>query len=245
MQCRDIGAVIFDMDGTLVDSEPLSLRAMRIALEHRGGSIEELEAASFHGLTWDTIGDRLLEHVPDGCEPITSRELQATFHRLHLEEPPPLIPGSREALVSAQRRLPTAICTSSQRESLQNLVKRVDLPEILPQSVCAEDCTRSKPDPQGYLLTASKLRVSPQRCLVFEDSVSGVTAARAAGMYVIAITACSPVASEVARAAHTYLNNFEELPADLFDKLSAWIGNDGWLAPNMESRRRPTLRRPI
>jgi HAD superfamily hydrolase (TIGR01509 family) len=219
MRFREIEAVFFDMDGTLVDSEPLTMRAVEKALLHRGISMGNLDAGSFHGVTWASIATRLLESLPDGSEPITAAELQENFHHLHQEEPPPLISGSHEALLTAYAQLPTGICTSSNRQSLQGLLNRVGLPELLDRSVCAEDCTRSKPDPQGYLLAASRLGVSPKQCLVFEDSVPGVQAARSAGMQVIAVVGCSFAPVEVAAAAHHSINDYTELPPAFFEEI--------------------------
>ena len=225
MRFREIEAVVFDMDGTLVDSEPLTLRAIERAFEKRGVSKENLHAGSFHGVTWASIATRLLESMHDGGESITATELQENFHHLHQEEPPPLVPGALQALLAAKGRLPVAICTSSNRQSLQDLLSRVDLPELLDKSVCAEDCTRSKPDPQGYLLAASRLGVSPKHCLVFEDSVPGVQAARSAGMQVISVVGCSFAPVEVAAAAHDSINDYTELPPGFFEEICRLVGD--------------------
>ena len=217
---RGMGAVVFDMDGTLVDSEPFTMRAIAGALEQRGCSAAGLKAESFHGVTWQAIATVLLERFPNLPEPITPAELQATFHQLHRDEPPSLIEGAHQALLAARSLLPTAICTSSSRESLQDFVHRLKIPELMRKSVCGDDCTRSKPDPQGYLLVASRLGVSPERCLVFEDSVAGVNAARAAGMYVVAVTGRSSNGSAVSDAAHEAIGNYSQLPSDFFQGIS-------------------------
>jgi len=219
MMPRDIGAVIFDMDGTLVDSEPFTMRAIDAALKRRGRSADGLSESAFHGVTWSYIAGRLNDRYADLAEPITDSELVAMFHRLHIEEPPALVPGAHEALLAAMAALPTAICTSSVRESLTEFLKRLNVPELAAKSVCADDCTRSKPDPQGYLLAASRLRVAPDRCLVFEDSVAGVQAARAAGMHVIAVTGCASDPSGATQAAHQPIGDYTALASDFFESI--------------------------
>lgn len=214
-----IDAVLFDMDGTLVDSEPLSWRAIQKALEKRGLSRDELEAASFHGVTWVAIAQTLSVMLPEGMEPITADELQNTFHRLHLEEPPPMIPGAHEALLQAKKQVRTAICTSSHRQSLEALLHRLKLLDLLSASISAEDCTRSKPDPEGYRLAAARLGVAPGHCLVFEDSLAGVQAAKAAGMKVVAIVGQNGEGSAIAREAHDAIADYTELPLDFFATL--------------------------
>jgi len=86
--------------------------------------------------------------------------------------------------------------------------------------VCAEDYTRSKPDPQAYLLAASRLGIAPERCLAFEDGVVGVRAARAAGMHVIAVTACSSNPSDAAQAAHQSIADYTDLASDFFESIA-------------------------
>ena len=216
MQFSRIEAVIFDMDGTLVDSEPLSWKAIERALSARALSGETWTPEFFHGLTWHAISEHLNDALSESHAPIMAGELQDTFHQLHLQTPPQLIPGALEAISESQQLLPTAICTSSQRQSLEALLHRLKLLKLLPGSVCAEDCTRSKPDPQGYRLAAERLEVSPGRCLVFEDSLAGVQAAKAAGMNVVAITGAKGAGSPAAKVAHGAISDYTELPADFF-----------------------------
>jgi len=224
MKIRLVEAVIFDMDGTLVDSEPLTVRAIEKALSDRGVPMDHLHGGSFHGVTWASIATRLSDVLPEGSETITASELQENFRHLHHVDPPPLVPGALEALGKAKSVLPVAICTSSNRESLQDLLGRINMLDLLEKSVCAEDCTRSKPDPQGYLLAASRLGVAPERCLVFEDSVAGVQAARSAGMEVVSVTGCSFAPSEVAAATDNTMVDFRALPAGFFEEISRGAG---------------------
>ena len=161
-----------------------------------------------------SISEHLNDALSESHAPITAGELQDTFHQLHLETPPQLIPGALEAISESQQLLPTAICTSSQRQSLEALLHRLKLLKLLPGSVCAEDCTRSKPDPQGYRLAAERLEV-PGRCLVFEDSLAGVQAAQAAGMKVVAITGPKVLVLPQQRRP-IGISDYTELPADFF-----------------------------
>ena len=219
MHFANIDAVLFDMDGTLVDSEPLSWRAIEQAFKMRGLTPEDHEPSTFHGVTWEAISVTLSSTLPEESAPITAEELQSVFHQLHITEPPNMIEGAQDALLRARQTLPTAICTSSHRQSLEALLHRLRVLDLLPACVSAEDCTRSKPDPQGYRLAADRLKVSPGRCLVFEDSLAGVKAAQAAGMTVVAIVGESGRGSAIAQEAHEAIANFTELPDHFFESL--------------------------
>ncbi len=191
----DVDAFLFDMDGTLIDSERLTEAVVAGLLALRGvaGRVAQgLDYTRFHGVTWAAIAAMLraaapeLGEPPPGEEPLAD-ELQRRFHRALIDEAPQTIPGAPEAVRAAAGRGLAALVTSSQRASAVHIVARLGLGEAFSELVCAEDVARSKPDPECYLAAAARLGVPPARCLVFEDSEAGLLAARAAGMRTVAI----------------------------------------------------------
>jgi HAD superfamily hydrolase (TIGR01509 family) len=177
-----------------------------------------------HGLTWKRIEELLVDAYPSLQEEPVAKQLQELFHKMFVEDFPPLIPGAKAAFVAASQAFPTAIATSSNRETVEHLLDHLALNRHCRLAVCAEDFSRSKPDPECFLLAAERLDCDPGRCLVFEDSFAGVQAAKGAGMPVIAISANKRDESlRVVRAlADASVEDFTELAPDFF----ASIGTD-------------------
>ena len=181
-----IEAFLFDMDGTLLDSECLTEAAVKRLLALRGIEVE-LDGDAFHGVTWRSIAEMLRRAAPAlGDEPL-DEELQERFHQALVETVPPMIPGATGAVAAASRQGRAALVSSSNRASVEHVVGRLALGDLLDTLVCAEDVTRSKPAPECFLTAAARLGVEPRRCLVFEDSEAGLLAARAAGMRTVVI----------------------------------------------------------
>ncbi len=165
-------ATLFDMDGTLIDSEAYTWKAVQA----EAPGVERFEV---EGMTWKAIAARL--------PGVTALALQARFQHLLVTAPPPEIPGATAAVLAAAESGRAAIVTSSNRESVEVTMDRLGIREALTLYVCAEEVSHSKPDPEAFLLAAHRLGVAPADCLVYEDSLAGVRAARAAGMQVIAV----------------------------------------------------------
>ncbi|XVQ13721.1 HAD-IA family hydrolase [Spirillospora sp. CA-255316] len=184
-------AVLFDVDGTLVDSTPLVERAARLWAPEYGIDAEEfLEGA--HGRR---TSDRVADFLPP------ERVRAATEHLDALEaaevEGVTAIAGARE-LLAGMDGLPWAVVTSMDPAQLKARAGAagIPLPEVV---VTASDVSVGKPDPSGYLLAARRLGVDPRDCVVVEDAPAGVRAGRAAGATVLAVTT-SHEASELTEA---------------------------------------------
>lgn len=223
---QNIKAVLFDMDGTLVDSEALTEQAMLALLSEGDIDTTGLDLVQFHGVTWKRIANRLLELYPGVAPDPTSlaADIEARFQVLFETQPPDLIPGAEAAFRAAASVFPasTTIVTGSESRAVEVLLDRTGLRDVCVGYTSCDQYSRSKPDPQSYLMAAERLRVPPGACLVFEDSLPGMQAARAAGMSCIAIT--RGVAARVQQAA-TYaddgVDDYLSLPAEFFQRIAA------------------------
>jgi HAD superfamily hydrolase (TIGR01509 family) len=180
-------AVLFDMDGLLVDSEPLWYEAERSVIDRLGGSWTESDQ---HALVGGSMAVTVRYLLSKGTRPaspaVVARWLADSMAELVTTRPLPVMPGARELLAEvAASGLPYALVTSSEREIMDIALGR--LGARFPVTVCAGDVSRCKPAPECYLLAAAKLSVDPRRCVALEDSPNGVAAAEAAGCVTIAV----------------------------------------------------------
>ncbi len=213
---RGVQAVIFDMDGTLVDSEPFTATSVEAMLAAEGIQDPELDPTCFFGRTWQAISDALIARHPQLAGRCSPEVLDARFLQCWRETPPPPIPGALSALAAARACGPTALATSSHRGAVDALVAQLDLARWLDVVVSAEDFARSKPDPECFLLAANRLGVAPRACLVFEDSLAGLQAARAAGMQAVAITHRTPDIDRARALSDLAVPDYRGLPTDFF-----------------------------
>lgn len=226
-QLLSFEAVIFDMDGTLIDSEDRGEDAIRVLLESRGVDCEGAgRLTRFRGATWEYIANELCRAFPTLAGSALAADLQGSFHASLLAAPPPEIPGAKAALVAALRSFPTAVATSSNRESLELALRQLGVAGKGLVTVCAEDVRRSKPAPDGFLTAAERLGVPASRCLVFEDSDAGISAAGAAGMTVVAIAAgrSRDERRKLQARASLVISDFTKLPPGFFARPSADAG---------------------
>lgn len=199
MDLGTIEAVLFDMDGTVVDSDAAVERAWTAwALEY--GVDPAATIAGAHGSPADTTVRRMLPALDvDGVRDAAGRQLALQYTDVADVVP---TPGAQELLADLDARgVPWTIVTSA---DVRLATARLDAAGIAvpPLMVTVEDIRAGKPDPEGFLLGARRLGVAPQRCLVVEDSAPGIAAGRAAGM---------PVASLRGLPADLVLDSLAEL----------------------------------
>lgn len=182
---KDFKAVIFDCDGVLVDSEKLALQVELDVLAELGLSFDRADyMLRFMGLSTDAFHAAIDQEAQKRLGRSIAAEVRGS-ERLrqvmvaHLTE----VPGAREAVVAL--KLPKAIASSGSRAGLERKLKQTGLWEhFAPHIFSADHVTNAKPAPDLFLHAAAALGIAPTDCLVLEDSVNGVTAARAAGMTV-------------------------------------------------------------
>jgi len=179
-------AYLFDCDGTIADSMPLHYVAWRNALAAWDCEFSEELFYAWGGLSVTDIvkllNDRHGMRMP--VEDVLRRKEQ-----FYLESLPDLkaVPEVLEHIRSSYGRIPLAVVSGSKRESVTASLTSLGLLEKFNVLVCAEDYVRGKPDPEPFLVAASKLGVNPDTCLVFEDTDMGIEAAKSAGMATVRV----------------------------------------------------------
>jgi HAD superfamily hydrolase (TIGR01509 family) len=180
-------AVIFDLDGVLIDSEVVWDDARRELVEETGGSWREDAQRAMMGMSsreWSRyMADEL--GVPMSAEAISA----AVVERLerHYRERLPLIRGAREAVIALASHWPLAIASSANRSIIALVLKLADLGDCFAASISSEEVAHGKPAPDVYLAAAERISRDPRSCAAVEDSANGIRAAASAGMGVIAI----------------------------------------------------------
>jgi len=181
--------LIFDFDGTLVDTMPIHYEAYRRTFAEAG---LELDPDDFYG----NIGGKAAETIPRflrgrSC-PRSIPELHARKQVIAAEllrtETIPVL-ATAELLVAFRGALPIALASSGSRSGIDIVLDRLGWRECFDVIVTGQDAPRGKPAPDLFLLAAQRLELEPARCLVFEDTDDGVAAARAAGMAVFDVRA--------------------------------------------------------
>ncbi|MBP6546294.1 MAG: HAD family phosphatase [Phenylobacterium sp.] len=181
-------AVIFDMDGLLLDTEALWNEALLAAAAEAGHQVPGEIVTQSTGLRRSQCGELFLSHFG---EDFRFEDFHAEWRR-HLwriaEHRPALKPGVAELLdILDQLRLPRAIATSSSRSSVDRHLTAHGLMGRFDQTVCRGDYENGKPAPDPFLMAAERLAVAPQLCLALEDSHIGVRSAAAAGMMTVMV----------------------------------------------------------
>lgn len=192
-------AAVFDLDGTLIDSEERSREAWLHVFETRGLPADEQLIRSFIGRRGVDTRDLLLARLPDH----DPAELMAATHvYFHGPDQPPLqpMPGAAKLVRSiAAADIPLGLVTSAGRRYAEESLVDLGVRELFTVVVTAEDVTVGKPDPEGYRAACRMLGVAPAATVVFEDAPAGVAAAKAAGAYCVAV-ATSHGAAELSAA---------------------------------------------
>jgi HAD superfamily hydrolase (TIGR01509 family) len=182
-----VTAVIFDLDGVLVDSEQVWGSVREQLTRESGGRWHDGALRAMMGMSsleWSRyMADAL--GVPGTPEQINADVVQRMLERYGSD--PPLIPRAVEAVRRIAARWPVAIASSSNPELIEVVVRVTGLEDVFRVAVSSQEVPRGKPAPDVYLETARRLGVDPTRCAAVEDSQNGIRSAKAAGMRVIAV----------------------------------------------------------
>lgn len=207
-----IEAVVFDMDGVLIESEEVWDEVRERYVRERGGRYDAQTQRAMMGMSSPEWSRFLHEHaeIPDTPDEIVAevvrRMLAAYRDRL------PLIPGAAEAVERLAARWPLAVASSSNRPLIDAALERAGLRRFFTATVSSEEVARGKPAPDVYLEAARRLGVDPVRCAAVEDSHNGIRSAKAAGMRVLALpNPRYPPGAEALALADVVLASADEL----------------------------------
>lgn len=180
-------AVIFDLDGVLLDSEQLWNRAKAEIVEQTGGRWREDAPQDMMGMSsteWARYMHEELE-VPLEAQEINRRVVKRMEELYRTELP--LLPGALQVVEATRRRWPLGLASSSNREIIDLFLAEAELGDVFAATVSSEEVERGKPAPDVYLEAARRMGVRPEGSVAVEDSSNGLRAAVAAGMAVIAV----------------------------------------------------------
>jgi HAD superfamily hydrolase (TIGR01509 family) len=215
-----IEAVVFDLDGVLVDSESVWNEARRALTEASGGSWREDAQQAMMGMSsleWsrymhDTLGVPMPPH--EISEKVVAKLENAYRKRL------PLIPGAREAVLRLAERWPLGLASSANPPIIDLVLREAGLADSFEVTLSSEEVPNGKPAPDVYLEAARRLGADPSSCAAVEDSSNGLRSAHAAAMKVVAIpNATFPPAPEALALADVVLDSIEKLDTELIGGL--------------------------
>jgi HAD superfamily hydrolase (TIGR01509 family) len=208
-------AVLWDLDGTLVDSEEFHWQSWRDTLASEGLSVTYEQFLDSFGRKNDPI---MREWLGAGYSPERAARLadmkEADYRRLVAAHGLTPLPGAREWLTRMHEAgWKQAIVTSAPRANAEVMLQALGLGHVFETVVVAEDVSLGKPDPEVFLTGAARLGVEPSRSVVVEDAATGIEGARRAGMK------CVGVNKRIELPADVLVGSLLELPLDTFDRL--------------------------
>jgi HAD superfamily hydrolase (TIGR01509 family) len=210
-----IDAVVFDLDGVLLQSEEVWDAVRERYVRERGGRYDEAVQRAMMGMSAPEWSRFLHEDagVPDEPDAI-NRDVVALMLEAYRRELP-LLPGAVETVRRVAAELPLALASSSNRAIFEEVLRLAGLEDCFAATVSSEEVARGKPAPDVYLEAARRLGVAPERCAAVEDSHAGIRSAKEAGMRVIAIPNASyPPDAEALALADVALESLEQLTPD-------------------------------
>jgi HAD superfamily hydrolase (TIGR01509 family) len=213
-------AVVFDLDGVIVDSESAWAQAKHELTDRAGGTWKPEATRAMLGMSSPEWSRYLRDElgVPMAVEEINANVVAALER--HYREALPLLPGAVDAVRRLAARWPLGLASSSNREIIDLVLEQTGLTEAFAVTVSSEEVARGKPAPDVYLEAARRLDVDPGRCVAIEDSSNGLRSAVAAGMGVVAIPNREfPPDPDALALADAVLGSIEELKPELVSRL--------------------------
>jgi beta-phosphoglucomutase family hydrolase len=215
-------AVIFDMDGVIIDSEPAHIRLEGEIFKELGIEVTEEEHHSFVGTNsyymWEVIKNKC--NLAQTVEELVQNDRDRYFNDLVSEKcETEMITGVTELIKDLyENGLSLAVASSSPLDVIETVVKKFNIDKYFKILVTGDYVERSKPEPDIFLLAAERLQVEPSECLVIEDSHNGVCAARKAGMKCIGYKNLNSGSQDISMA-DSIVDTFDNLDADTLSKL--------------------------
>jgi HAD superfamily hydrolase (TIGR01509 family) len=212
-----VQAILFDLDGTLIDTEPSAAKAVEECFQKWNLSIHPDDATYVTGRTWQSAFDYLFGKYSIPLPPQQAQKTILDRYRFHIENHLTAVPGSVEAVQNLAPHYPLGLVSGSGRTEILWALKKLEIHQHFQIILGAEDYPKSKPHPDGYRKAMETLGILPNQCLVFEDSTAGISSARAAGTWVVAVTSTNHFRQDTTQAHF-------QIP-DLQDVNPSWIQN--------------------
>ena len=214
-----VDAVVFDLDGVIVDSEQVWDDVRETYTREHGGTYTDRATRDMMGMSSLEWSRYMAEELG---VPGTPDEINAAVVERMLERygsAPPLIPGAVEAVRRVAAQWPLAIASSSNPELIEVVIRVSGLADVFETAVSSQEVPRGKPAPDVYLEAARRLGVDAARCAAVEDSHNGIRSARAAGMRVVAVpNPHFPPDDEALAEADVVLRSIDELTPAVIDR---------------------------
>ena len=212
---RSIAAVVFDLDGLLIDSESAWDAARRAVVAEAGGRWRESATRAMQGMSSQEWSRYLHDELGVALEPeeINARVVERLLDSYSQELP--LLPGAVDAARRLSERWPLGLASSANRRLIDTVLDAAGLSGYFSATVSGDEVARGKPAPDVYLEAARKLGVDPGEVVAVEDSSNGLLSAAAAGMVVVAIPNREfPPAEEALSQAALIVDSLEKLTPD-------------------------------
>jgi HAD superfamily hydrolase (TIGR01509 family) len=212
---RLIEAIIFDLDGLMIDSEPLAQRAWDRVLQDHGKRLNSDTYASMIGLRLEESSVVVRDVYSLDTSPSELADREQVYMSEIMDQGIPTMPGLRRLAAALERRIiPWAVATSSRHAYANQVLRQLDLREMCKAIAAGDEVERGKPAPDVYLLAADRLEVDPASCLALEDSVPGIRSCAAAGMVTVAVPNSETSRMDFQEADFVY-DSLVEVTADL------------------------------
>ena len=211
-------AVIWDMDGVIADTAPYHLKAWQYVFHKRGVVFTKEDFRRKFGQRNDTIiRATLSENIPQNEINVIANEKEENYRQRVRHHIKPLA-GAIELIKSLREHgFSMAIASSAPIENIQLITRGLGIEDLFQAIVSGREVKEGKPSPQGFLLAAAKLGIEPEKCIVIEDAVAGVAAAKRAGMHCVAVTNTHP--SESLREADLIVSTLETVSVNDLEAL--------------------------
>ena len=210
-----VGAVVFDLDGVIVDSEQVWDEVREAYVHETGGTYSADSARDMMGMSspeWSRYMAETLQ-VPGTPEEINTAIVERMLARYG--EAPPLLPDAVEAVRRIGAWVPLAIASSSNRELIDRVLEAGGIADCFRATASSEEIAAGKPAPDVYLEVARRLGVDPAECAAVEDSHNGIRSAKAAGMRCVAIPTAHFPPGEAVAEADAVVGSLDELTLEV------------------------------
>jgi beta-phosphoglucomutase len=214
---------IWDVDGTLVDTAEMHFAAWTRLCQELGRPFSRADFAATFGKRNPEIFQYLFGNALNEAQIAELGDRKEDYYRAAARQGVELLPGARELLTTLRHHgVRQAIGSSAPRANVDLILSLTDTAGFFQAVVSSEDTTRGKPDPQVFLVAAERLGIAPKHCVVFEDAVAGVQAAKAGGMKCVAVSFVGHHPPEKLRAAGAdfVVQTLEAVSFDEFTNLS-------------------------